>query len=35
MARVNKWEVIDRIVRLVVYLIIIYFIWKLFNIPFP
>ncbi len=35
MTKVPTWDVIDRIVRFVVYLMVIYLIWKIFNIPFP
>lgn len=35
MARVSKWEVLDRAMRIIVYLAIIYVLFKLFQIPFP
>lgn len=34
-AKVDKWEVIDRVVRVVLYLLVIYLIWKIFHVPIP
>ncbi len=35
MEHLSKWDVMDRFMRLIVYIMIIYVIFKMFQIPFP
>lgn len=35
MAKVSKWETIDNVVRLVIYLAVIYLILKIFQVRVP
>jgi hypothetical protein len=35
MEHLSKWDVIDRFMRLVVYIMIIYVIFKMFQVPVP
>ena len=35
MGHMNKWDVIDKLIRLIVYAAIAYLLWKMFHVAVP